>query len=206
MYNVEGARFFLAVVLETFGDLAGLRICELGNQHIWEPARTVTGTAHLVARDWMIARGVARYASLDTNGLDGSIPCDLSKPLSDHSFDGAFDIVTNMGTSEHVIGTATNRAEMVANNVVCLANMLDLCRIGGVMVHQVPPVGTWPGHSPIHYRQGYPQALADSCGSRLSASYEDARYLTFAIMRERGTFVATPQLVECIDTTGGTGP
>jgi hypothetical protein len=74
------------------------------------------------------SRGIA-HTSVDINGQDGALPLDLRKPLGL----GLFDIVTNIGTTEHV-----DQQEPVWRNIAEAARAL--------FVSATPVPGDWKGH------------------------------------------------------------
>lgn len=117
------------------------RVCELGNQHIrpavglnfkqldpsWRRGKP------FAAKKWFEHRGW-EHVSIDINGRDGALALDLSRPLPSHL--GTFQLVTNFGTSEHV-----------HDQYECFHNIDRLCAVSGLMVHAVPMLGHWIGHS-----------------------------------------------------------
>lgn len=76
------------------------------------------------------------HVSIDWNGRDGALPLDLNAPID---IDGPFDMVTNIGTTEHV----TNQAAVWEN----VDRLIDL---GGVLVSTTPLPGDWSWHG-FHY-------------------------------------------------------
>jgi len=74
--------------------------------------------------------GFARYEAVDFNG-EGTILGDLNQrfPLDDR-----FDLVTNIGTGEHVF-----------NQAAVFGNCHDWCRPGGLMLHTLPWLN-WLNH------------------------------------------------------------
>lgn len=102
----------------------GLTMCELGNQiiHCRPPFRT--------SKEYFESKGV-KHISIDINGKDGALPLDLSTRISI----GQFDVVTNLGTSEHV-----------KNEEMCFNNIDRFCRVGGIMIHVVPAEKNWIHH------------------------------------------------------------
>lgn len=95
-------------------------ICELGNQ-------LILPLSDMSAKYLYELMGF-KYLSIDWNGEDGALPIDLNKPISGDV--NKFDIVTNLGVSEHV-----------KNNKMCFDNMHKLCKINGYMIHVVPMIG-----------------------------------------------------------------
>lgn len=124
--------------------LSGLRMAELGNQYFRDDVLGCEVSAKLVFG----AMGVD-HISFDSNGKDGTIDLDLSKPLID-DYHERFDIVTNFGTSEHVENS----------QYWCWRNINDLCRPGGHMIHAIPEIGSWPRHGRWHYDVGRVVKLA----------------------------------------------
>lgn len=117
--------------------VSDMRVCEFGNQYMRVP-----GIPHSSGKEYFESLG-AKHISLDLNGRTGSIKMDLSKDvlLMHPEWAGAFDLVTDFGTIEHV-----------ENGVYeAFLNAHNLCRKGGVMLHTLPLSGCWPGHSPYHF-------------------------------------------------------
>jgi len=113
---------------------------ELGNQQMFGHPKIEHGYP---AKQWFISQGVREHVSIDTNGLLGSLPMDLSKPIGRPEFFGAFDIVTDFGTSEHVGAT-------IEDFYHCRANCHRWCRVGGLLLFVNPATGFWKGHG-THY-------------------------------------------------------
>lgn len=129
--------------------LSGLRIAELGNQFFRE---SVLG-AEVPAKKVFEALG-ATHTSFDINGKNGAVALDLSRPLPGDQQRGAYDLVTNFGTSEHVADSQYQ----------CWRNIHDLCAPGGLMLHAIPEVGSWPRHGMWHYT--LPRVLAVAAAAR----------------------------------------
>lgn len=70
------------------------------------------------------------YTCLDFDGHRDSVALDLNKDDVPGRFRGAFDLLVNTGTTEHV-----------ANQDNAFRVMHDLCRPGGIMIHEVPAGG-----------------------------------------------------------------
>jgi hypothetical protein len=85
------------------------------------------------------ARGI-RHVSVDWNGQDGALSLDLRKPLGL----GTFDLVSNIGTSEHVDDQAG-----------VWRNMLEAMHVGSILVCTTPLPG---GHDWQWHGEFYPTA------------------------------------------------
>lgn len=109
-----------------FEPLAGVRsMLELGNK------RGTDGPGDTYKRHFE-ALGI-RHVSVDWNGEDGALALDLRQPLDL----GLFDMVSNVGTSEHV-----------DDQVSCWRNIVESA--AWIIVSITPAPGNWPGHG-LHY-------------------------------------------------------
>lgn len=88
------------------------------------------------------ARGIA-HTSVDWNGEDGALAMDLRYPLGL----GVFDMVTNIGTSEHVDGQSG-----VWDNIITAARRWIVCI--------TPAPGDWPGHGLFYPSESFYCSLA----------------------------------------------
>jgi hypothetical protein len=96
-----------------------------------------------------------RYASIDIDGTPGSIPLDLNYDDAPEAHRGAYRIVTNCGTTEHV-----------ANQLNAFKIIHELAAVGGVMVHNLPAQGMF-NHGFVNYNPKFFWMLARSNGYRL---------------------------------------
>ncbi|MFP4282683.1 MAG: hypothetical protein ACLFU2_08690 [Opitutales bacterium] len=126
---------------------------ELGNQRI---ARG-RGVAERTGKTYFTHRGV-EHTAIDFNGKDGALPYDLSKPIDRPDWMGAFDIVTNSGTTEHV--------EPFEGQFTCFESIHNWLKPGGITVHIVPAIeeleanGRWRNHCNIYYSKAFFDELA----------------------------------------------
>lgn len=89
-----------------------------------------------------------RHISVDWNGDHGAMPLDLRHPISL----GQFDMVTNIGTSEHV-----------ESQDGVWRNMVDACRVGSVLLSTTPLPGgdDWWWHGEWYPTKAFYEQLAD---------------------------------------------
>lgn len=140
-FNIQTWDFVHRALGKIGREITGLNMCELGNQHIRPNVKIKFKTA----KEYFISLGI-KHTSIDLNGYDGSLKLDLSKPIDfQYSFARQFDIITNMGTTEH-IGDQYN----------CFRNIHNLCKVGGMFIHAVPLVGHWMD---AHHRGAYHYTL-----------------------------------------------
>jgi hypothetical protein len=137
--------FLLTALTNNNMPLLGLNMCELGNQ-IWFDG----GSAKIIFNKLGV-----NHVSLDWNGQDGSVPVDLRVPIA-RSLWGRFDIVTDLGCSEHI-----------ENPYEVNRNIHRLARVGGLIIRTVPFSGTWPGHCPFRYKVDAFDKLSRSCSYEL---------------------------------------
>lgn len=120
-----------------------IRMFEFGDQ-IGRENGVFTGAAKL---HWQ-SMGV-NYVSLDLSGKNGALKRDIT---ADNSDLGQFQLVTNLGSSEHVTP--------FEKQYETFKTLHELCADGGFMVHNVPPVGQWLTHCPAHYKGNFFPLLA----------------------------------------------
>jgi hypothetical protein len=106
-------------------------VCELGDQCFFFGI-THTGLPIMFAKHWFELEHIS-HLSIDIHGKNGSLAFDLRTPLPDGF--PTFDMVTNFGVAEHV-----------SDQDMAWANILKLCRWGGVMVHEGPGQANFPVH------------------------------------------------------------
>jgi hypothetical protein len=135
-------------------DLQGLRMLEFGNQHLYLDDPTIARWDS-PAKPWFKARGVD-HISIDLNGRDGALKMNLACLTLERHVRDDNDVVTNFGTLEH-IGDAH----------AGLYNMRQLCRVGGIMIHNWPMAGHWPGHGDAYATEDLLRKLADLHGDEL---------------------------------------
>lgn len=144
--------------------LAGLRMLELGNQQF----RSSALGAKVPAKHVFEMFGV-EHTSIDLNGLNGALPLDLSKPIRDPKLMGAFDVVTNFGTTEHV-----------SDQLECWHNIHRFVRPGGLVISAVPHPDFPAGHCEYYYEEKFFEALSEHAG-----------YAIEVMKRTPGSLIAT---------------
>ena len=107
--------------------LVGTTMLELGNKT----------KGKMVYKDVFESLGFG-HVSVDLNGKNGALALDLRKPLNL----GTFDMVTNIGTSEHV------SVNDYAGQAGCWRNIVEAMHVGSVLVSITPRVGVekWKRH------------------------------------------------------------
>jgi len=94
------------------------------------------------------------YAAIDVDRSPGSIPLDLNFDSVPREQRGRYDLVTNFGTTEHVM-----------NQLNAFRVIHDLTRVGGVMLHRLPAQGHLT-HGLINYDPKFFWLLARANGYR----------------------------------------
>jgi len=169
---------------------SGLRMMELGDQIVLDPETDAdTGKAYFTNRGY-------HHVSVDINGLHGSVVRDLSRPEQFQDWHGAWDIITNAGTSEHV--------EPFESQYECFRIIHDCLKVGGIAVHLIPDVhqhdkhGAWKNHCRFYYSDTFFEWLAKECGYEVlfntvidglrCATVRKTSHVPF--MNDRATFLA----------------
>lgn len=100
------------------------------------------------------------HISVDWNGEHGALVRDLRKPLWDEL--GQFDMVSNMGTTEHVAGQSG-----------VWANIHHMTKVGGVYVGQTPyhDGESWWWHGTWYPTEEWFESFADANGWRIDRLY-----------------------------------
>ena len=91
------------------------------------------------------------YHTLDLKGED-IIKTDLSEYTPDLF---KANIITNIGTTEHI--------ELEEGQWNCWRNLHNWLNVGGIMIHELPESGSWPGHSRYYATVEYFKSL-EKCG------------------------------------------
>lgn len=105
-----------------------------------------------IAKDYFVRRGID-HRSFDIVPHQGADFLDLREPLPDY-FKGAFNVVTDFGTTEHVDG----------NYYMANKNIHDMTAAGGLIIRENPKTGHWPGHGSNYLDMKFYQDLAKLCG------------------------------------------
>ncbi len=162
---------------ELFDPLVGSTMLELGNK------RKTAGTKDFTYKSEFQKLGFT-HTSVDINGLDGALPKDLTKPLGL----GQFDMVSNIGTSEHVSESD------FAGQIECWRNIVGALHVGSVLVSITPQQGAWLKHGTWYPQKEFFAELAALNGLELERCYTsderkpgcDPRHrLIFARLRKR---------------------
>lgn len=139
-------------------DVRTLSVCDLGSQKVI-PAEvngllnTLLRGTNLPGKQLYTSLGFKEYTSIDLDGADGARQFDLGKNLRDtYGFGDQFDLVTNFGTAEHVFAQAE-----------FFANMHELTKLGGLMLHSLPSRG-WSQHGFYRYDDVIVEDLAEANG------------------------------------------
>lgn len=115
-----------------------------------------------------------RHVSVDWNGQDGALKRDLRQPLNL----GTFDMVTNIGTTEHVEGQAG-----------VWRNICEAMHVGSVLLTGTPYPGDWWWHGIWYPTEAFIEELAELNGLGVERLYvagdEPRRGLMARLMRLR---------------------
>ncbi len=176
--------------LQKFQGKKNVRLCELGNNYMkglemgnWFRMNDfnfpVGGEQHstgVVSKSFWDKIGFI-HTSIDLNGLDGSLKLDLREDISGH-FEEKFDIIYDGGTAEHV-----------DNQYMCLKNIHNITRDGGLMIHILPKVGYFPKHCKYYYTMDSFKVLAELCNYEVLELFEhnaDGGVMIYCALKKAG--------------------
>jgi hypothetical protein len=145
--------------LDLYMPMVGTSMLELGNKK--NGAHTYKG--------FFEERGF-RHVSVDLNGQNGALALDLMQPFNL----GTFDMISNIGTTEHV-----REQEPVWRNI------LEAMHVESVFVSTTPLPGDWQWHGFWHPNSDFYRDLAALNGLRLERLYMtgvEPRRMLFARM------------------------
>lgn len=109
--------------------LVGKRMLELGDKYNGK------GTY----KDHFEKEGM-EHTSIDWNGEHGALPLDLREPIDLEPF----DMITNMGTTEHV-----------SDQQAVWTNIHNLLKVGGILCSVTPLEGWWLSHGEHYPRKSF---------------------------------------------------
>ncbi len=136
-----------------------IKMCELGCME-----RRVDPV--MVAKEYYLSvLNVQEHISLDISGKLGSLAINLDREIPTFLKD-RFNLVTNYGTGEHV-----------NNQYSFFRNIHELCRINGIMIHALVPIGHWINHGRYYYNQDFTKQLAQLCGYELIDYFQSQKYV-----------------------------
>jgi SAM-dependent methyltransferase len=118
--------------------IVGSSMLELGNKK----------SGDVTYKQYFESQGI-KHTSIDWNGLDGALKLDLRDPIDL----GQFDMVTNIGTTEHV---STQRQVW--------ENLHNAVKVGGVLVSHGPLEGDWWWHGEWYVKESFYEAFAKENG------------------------------------------
>jgi hypothetical protein len=127
-----------------------------------------------------------RHVSVDLNGKDGALPLDLRKPLGL----GRFDVVTNIGTTEHV-----------TDQEPAWRNIAEAT--GRLFLSMTPKPGSYKGHGLFYPTPAFYWAFALQNGFQIERLYEDGRpgrrvlMVRMVRVRECDSTMPNPSLLFC---------
>ena len=116
--------------------LVGVRMLELGNKK----------NANGVYKHYFQSVGM-EHTSIDWNGEDGALNLDLRKPITMEPF----DMITNIGTTEHV-----SEQEPVWKNIH------NLTKVGGIIASLTPLEGDWWWHGEYYPRREFFESFIEN--------------------------------------------
>ena len=129
-----------------------------------------------------------QHTSVDINGSDGALPKDLTKPLQL----GTFDMVSNIGTTEHV-----SEGDF-AGQVACWRNICEALHVGSILVSTTPKPGAWRHHGVWYPHPEFFEELARLNGLEVERLYVDDTAMYRGVYADREMVFARLRRVEAV--------
>lgn len=161
-------------------------VMDLGAQNDFSGVRL-----DLYISEWYKSKLIA-YECIDLNGENGAWEYDLAE---NWSFEVAFDLVVDAGTSEHV-GKDGAFSWLALYN--CWKNKHYLTKVGGYMYNENPRTENWPGHGFNYYTMEFYMELARlseyeiiELGKHPAMNNTTDGWNIYCIMRKKGKLFPT---------------
>ena len=133
-----------------------------------------------LVEDFYKAIGFSSYNTIDINTRFGGKVMDLNKDLKEfYNYEEKFDLVTNIGVSEHLFDQAQ-----------FLKNAHELTKVGGIMLHMLPFTG-FINHGFFNYEPRLFEDLAEANGYevlRIFVSDTENAIINLQVQTEINTF------------------
>jgi hypothetical protein len=157
----------LFVCYKVFSGFNGIKMFELGNQEVYsiEKAYPMFQILKYSPRS-PITKYFFEYlgfvhTSVDYNGLDGAFQYDVRSDISS-KFTERFDVLTNLGFTEHV-GEKDDFKNLMKSQYSVFKNLHDLGTENALYYHVVPFTRNWHKHGVCDYSLEFFKDLADVC-------------------------------------------
>ena len=133
------------------------------------------------------------HVSVDINGQDGALPIDLRGDLrlalDSYDVPILYDVVTNIGTTEHVV----DQQEAVWRN------LWGVLKVGGVLLSITPKPGDWRWHGDWYPRDTFYERLAALNGM------EDVQLGTYGDAPRRNLYLVGRKVADTVFQWPGDG-
>lgn len=113
-----------------------------------------------IAESYYLDKGYG-VLSIDICGCNGAEVMDLREDLK---FSGSYGLILQHGTIEHIDGDIYQ----------AFKNFHEACEVNGIMIHENPKTGNWPGHGYHYFTSEFYVQLSDACGYCLTCDEEPA--------------------------------
>lgn len=145
-YNKKMPKFNSTIEEEGY---YGKKMLELGCQQLREVVKNRL-QSKTSARSYFKSIGI-NHISMDIKGCLYSKKIDLREPFPE-KYHNKFDILTNSGTTEHIIP--------LSGQYQAFKNIHVSAKVGCVMIHILPGIGKYYGHCQTYYAYDFFRTLA----------------------------------------------
>ena len=103
---------------------------------------------NVISKEYFTALGY-KHTSIDLNQKENAMSIDMRKPIIEDNIINKFDVILDIGTSEHIEYQYMN-----------FKNLYDMCKTGGLFIHVLPREGYWKKHCKYKYNFDFFKQLA----------------------------------------------
>lgn len=136
-------QFSMNMIRQYGGEKGGIRHLLVGCQNLYDNEHYLE-----IAQDYYRGLGQA-VVSVDITGCQESITHDLREPLDQEPF----DLISQHGTLEHV--------ETRNGFYLSFKHLHEVLKMDGIIIHENPKTGNWPGHGNHYLTQEFYFKLAE---------------------------------------------
>lgn len=160
----------LDLIITVFGSLnVPLKMLEFGNQEVHDASGYDRGFPHFIrynydshgsfsAKPFFQHLGID-HTSIDINGKDGAIYFDVRNDIRELFGNQRFDVVTNLGFTEHV-GEGDVEENLLINQYKVFSSLHNVGSVNSLYFHDLPMIGSHFQHGVAHYNTSFFRAMA----------------------------------------------
>jgi hypothetical protein len=166
-FSQETLETLLLILKSQFTSFNDIKMLELGNQYAEHSDCAAVFNTYSYIPSSILSKNFFTFLSIncisiDINNEDNSYFCDLRNISEDPKLLNNFDIITNLGTLEH-IGQYESPDLLLQYQYVALKNIHSFGKEGCIYYHVVPLKGYWYKHGACDYTPEFWTSFCTLC-------------------------------------------